>query len=76
MHEDPIVAEIRKFRAEHAEKYGHDLDRICNALREQQAKSKRKVVTRSPRLLLKQTGSSSGDSSGGSLPNWHGHEKK
>lgn len=57
MHEDPIVAEIRKIRAEHAEKYGHDLDRICNALRELQAKSKRKVVTRSARLLLKQTGS-------------------
>lgn len=57
MSEDPIVAEVRKFRAEHAEKYGHDLDRICNALRDQQAKSKRQVVTRSPRLLLKQTGS-------------------
>lgn len=51
MREDPIVADIRKFRAEHAEKYGHDLDRICEALRKQQAMSKRKVVTRSPRLL-------------------------
>lgn len=57
MGEDPIVAEIRKFRAEHAEKYGHDLDRICEALRDRQAKSQRKVVTRSPRLLLKKTGS-------------------
>jgi hypothetical protein len=57
MREDPIVAEIRKFRAEHAEKYGHDLDRICEALRDRQAKSQRKVVTRSPRLLLKRTGS-------------------
>ncbi len=56
MPEDPIVAEIRKFRAEHAEKYGHDLDRICEALRQRQAKSKRKVVTRSPRLLLEKTG--------------------
>jgi hypothetical protein len=57
MREDPIVAEIRKFRAEHGEKYGHDLDRICEALRDRQAKSQRKVVTRSPRLLLEKTGS-------------------
>jgi hypothetical protein len=57
MREDPIVAEIRKFRAEHAEKYGHDLDRICAALRDRQAKSQRKVVTRSPRLLLEKNGS-------------------
>jgi hypothetical protein len=55
MREDPIVAEIRQFRAEHAKKYGNDLDRICEALRERQAKSKRKVVTRGPRLL-KQNG--------------------
>ncbi|QVL48690.1 MAG: hypothetical protein KFB96_24530 [Thiocapsa sp.] len=57
MREDPIVEEIRKFRAEHAEKYGHDLDRICEALRDRQAKSQREVVTRGPRLLLKKTGS-------------------
>lgn len=56
MHEDPIVAEIRKYRSEHAAKYGHDLDRICEALREQQKKSKRKIVTLSPRLLLPRTG--------------------
>nr|VFK17751.1 MAG: hypothetical protein BECKLPF1236B_GA0070989_11248 [Candidatus Kentron sp. LPFa]VFK63352.1 MAG: hypothetical protein BECKUNK1418G_GA0071005_103218 [Candidatus Kentron sp. UNK]VFK70818.1 MAG: hypothetical protein BECKUNK1418H_GA0071006_103918 [Candidatus Kentron sp. UNK] len=52
MREDPIVAEIRRFRAEHAAKYGHDLDRICEVLREKQAKSKRRVVTRNPRLLV------------------------
>lgn len=50
----PIVKEIRKYRAEHAEKYGHDLDRICETLRTQQAKSERKVVTLGPRLLLSQ----------------------
>ena len=43
MNEDPIVAEIRRFRAEHAEKYGHDLGRICEALREAEAKSAGKV---------------------------------
>jgi hypothetical protein len=46
MREDPIVEEIRRYRAEHAEKYGHDLDRICEALRAQQAESKRKVMIR------------------------------
>lgn len=57
MIEDPIVEEIRRYRAEHGEKYEHDLDRICEALRERQASSSRKVVKRSPRLLLSQTGS-------------------
>lgn len=57
MTDDPIVAEIRRYREEHAAKYGHDLDHICEALRERQAKSSRKVVKRSPRLLLPKTGS-------------------
>lgn len=64
MREDPIVEEIRKYRAEHAEKYRHDLDRICEALRAQQAESKRKVVTRGPRLLLKPTGGLSASTTG------------
>ena len=51
MREDPIVSEIRKYRLEHAAQYGHDLDRICAALRERQKQSGRKVVTRGPRLL-------------------------
>ena len=57
MNEDPIVAEIRRYRAEHAEKYGHDLGRICDALRETEVKSDREVVHRKPRLLLPKTGS-------------------
>jgi hypothetical protein len=57
MKEDPIVAEIRRYRAEHAEKYDHDLGRICKALREAEEKSGRKVVHRKPRLLLPKTGS-------------------
>ena len=57
MKEDPIVAEIRRYRAEHAEKYGHDLGRICEALREAEEKSSHKVVRRKPRLLLPKTGS-------------------
>lgn len=57
MKEDPIVAEIRRYRVEHARKYGHDLDRICKALRKTEAESDRKVVHRKPRLLLPKTGS-------------------
>ena len=53
MNEDPIVAEIRRYRAEHAARYGHDLGRICEALREAEAKSAAKVVHRKPRLLPK-----------------------
>ena len=57
MNEDPIVAEIRQYRKEHAEKYGHDLGRICEALREAEAESSHKIVHRKPRLLLQNTGS-------------------
>uniref|UniRef100_UPI004055EB5F hypothetical protein n=1 Tax=Candidatus Electrothrix sp. TaxID=2170559 RepID=UPI004055EB5F len=56
MIEDPIVAEIRRFRNEHAEKYGHDLKRICNSLREFEKTSGRKVVHRKPRLLQSKMG--------------------
>lgn len=55
MIEDPIVAEIRRFRNEHAEKYGHDLKRICKALREFEKTSGRKRVHRNPKRLLAKT---------------------
>jgi hypothetical protein len=44
MSEDPIVANIRRSRAEYAASHGHDLGRICAALRETEAKSTRQVV--------------------------------
>lgn len=59
MREDPIVSEIRKYRLEHAAQHGHDLDRICAALRERQKESGRKVVTRDPRLLPDKAGGKS-----------------
>ena len=59
MPEDPIVSEIRKYRLEHAAQYGHDLDRICAALREREKESGRKVVTRGPRLLSDKVGGKS-----------------
>lgn len=57
MKDDPVVEEIRRYRAEHAAKYGHDLDRICEALRERQERSPRKLVKRGPRMRLPETGS-------------------
>lgn len=57
MIEDPIVKEIRKYRREHSEKYGHDLNRICDALKKKEKESGKKVVNLEPRLLLAKTGS-------------------
>ena len=57
MIKDLIVEEIRCNRAEHAARYGNDLGKICEALRERQRSSTRKAVTRNPRLILDKTGS-------------------
>lgn len=57
MKEDPIVAEIRKYRQELAAEHGNDLSRIFEAIRERQAKSSREVVKQDPRRLLPRTGS-------------------
>lgn len=51
MFDDPIVEEIRRYRREHAAKYGNDIHRIFEALRENQKKSKRKVVNFGPKRL-------------------------
>jgi len=53
---DPVVEEIRRFRSEHAARYGNDLVKICEALREKQKSSTRKVVNRSPLLKLDKMG--------------------
>lgn len=29
MNDDPIVAEVRRFREEHSKEFGYDLDAIC-----------------------------------------------
>lgn len=51
MNEDPIIAETRHYRAEHAEKYGYNLGHIFEALRAAEATLTRQVVYRKPRLL-------------------------
>ena len=57
MIEDPIVAEIRSYRKKHAEKFGNDLKRIVEDLREKEKKSKHVFLNPGPKLLLKKTGS-------------------
>lgn len=52
MIEDPIVAEVRKYREQHAAIYGHDLRKIVTALREREKQSKRPVLNPGPKYLL------------------------
>ena len=42
---DPIVAEVRKFRDEHARKFNYDLDAICADLRRRQQQSGHPLVS-------------------------------
>ncbi len=46
---DPIVAEVRKHRDEHAKRFNYDLDAICADLMAQQEKSGRRLVRLKPR---------------------------
>lgn len=43
---DPIVAEVRKYRDEHARKFNYDLDAICADLIAKQEKRGRKIRRR------------------------------
>lgn len=57
MNDDPIVQEIRRRRQAHAARYNNDIGAICRALKEQEAKSSRPVISRAPKRLLPKTGS-------------------
>ncbi|MFV2055361.1 MAG: hypothetical protein ACC707_02795 [Thiohalomonadales bacterium] len=52
MKNDPIVEEIRAFRAAHAAKYGNDLDRIFQAVKESEKKHTHKLVNREVKRTL------------------------
>ena len=45
MSEDPIVAEVRRIRDEHAARYDYDLRKIYEALKEREKRSGRKLVS-------------------------------
>ncbi|NLF96679.1 MAG: hypothetical protein GX569_08085 [Candidatus Riflebacteria bacterium] len=49
MWKDPIIEETRKRRDELAQKLGGELDAICKALQEKEAKTTRRVVCLQPR---------------------------
>jgi len=49
MWDDPIVAEVRRVREEHAAKFGYDLDAIFRDIKEQERKSGYQFVAFPPR---------------------------
>jgi hypothetical protein len=51
MWEDPIVAEIRKIRNEHAAKFNYDIAAICEDIRRQEKESGREYVSYPPRRI-------------------------
>jgi hypothetical protein len=57
MIEDPIVNEVRRYRKEHAARYGNDLMLIVEALREKERITTHTLLDPGPNLLLKKTGS-------------------
>lgn len=48
---DPIVAEVRAMRDEHARKFGYDLKRIFEDIQKRQAESGRTYLRLPPRLI-------------------------
>ncbi len=52
MIEDPIVAEIRKHRKEHAAEHGNDLKRIVESLKKREFESERLVLNPGPKKLV------------------------
>ena len=48
---DPYVAEVRKHRMEHTQKFNSDLHRICEDLRTFESSLGERVVTLEPRKI-------------------------
>ncbi len=51
---DPIVEEVRRYRKEHAARYGNDLRRIVEALKKKETESNRILLNPGPKLLKKE----------------------
>ena len=47
--EDPVVAEIRAVRRELSDRFGNDIDALCDFLAEQEHKHPDRLVTRTPK---------------------------
>lgn len=57
MKKDPIVQEVRKARQAHAEKFNYNMEAIFADLKQKEKACGHRVVSRPPRLRLKDTGS-------------------
>ncbi len=51
MMDDPIVAEVRRYRDEHAKKFNYDLDAIVRDIKSREGKDGEPVVTLPPRRI-------------------------
>ena len=60
MADDPIVAEVRRIREEHAARYGYDLEKIFASLKDREKQSKRKLASYPPRSPKPVTASARG----------------
>ena len=57
MRNDPIVEEMRAHGREFGARHGNDIRRMCEALRELERVSERKVVHREPKRLERKAAS-------------------
>ena len=53
MKDDPVMEELRRVKDQLAARYGYDVRKMGKALKRQQAKSGRKVVSFAPRRVAK-----------------------
>jgi len=52
MMDDPIVEEVRRYRLQHAEQFGHDLERIVEDLRKKERLSSHPRLDPGPKRII------------------------
>ncbi len=52
MNNDPIIEEVRGFRREHAERFGHDLQPIVEDLRKKEQASQHEQISPGPKVRM------------------------
>jgi len=55
MFTDPIVEEVRSARQRHAARFGYDLRKIADDIRQREAKSGRRILSFPPKPARKRT---------------------
>ena len=51
---DPVVEEMRMYGQRFATRHGNDIQRICDALRQSEIASSRRIVRREPKRLKRE----------------------